>query len=151
MGAIVAYSVTDRDSFNSIQKWLNQVKDHADPNCALILLANKCDVQTSERQVSVEEGNTLAHELGLKLFEVSALNNQGIDTAMEHLAQMIAMKYEKISTPASSAADLDFPKDKERMSVGTDASAFTFKLDYTSTGRFDCCMARDKSLGHNPD
>ena len=122
MGAIVAYSVTDRDSFNNVRKWLNQVRDHADPNCDMILLANKCDVQTSDRQVSVEEGNALAGELGLKLFEVSALNNQGIDTAMEHLAQMIATKYEKISTPASSgAADLDFPKDKERMSVGTDA------------------------------
>ena len=63
---------------------------------------------------------------------------------MEGLAEMITKNFEKISTPANSS-ELDFPNNKERISVGTDAaSAFTFKLDYTSTGRFECCMSRDK-------
>ena len=49
MGAIVAYSVTDRSSFDNVEKWLAQVKENADPNCATILLANKCDVTSEER------------------------------------------------------------------------------------------------------
>ena len=98
MGAIVAYSVTDRESFSNVQKWHEQVKEHADPNCAIILLANKCDVTSSARKVSYDEGEALANQLGLKFFEVSALKNKGINEAMESLAQMITKSYEKIST-----------------------------------------------------
>ena len=88
----------------------------------------------------------MAEELGLELFEVSALHNFGVREAMEHLARMITVSYEKAKGQASDS-DLDFAN-KERMSVGTDASRLTFKLDYTSTGRFDCCMSRDKSLNN---
>ena len=60
------------------------------------------------------------------------------------LVKTIARDYEKRQ---ETVVTMGFPEpqDKERMSVGTDnVSDFTFKLDYTSSGRFDCCMARDK-------
>ena len=44
MGAVIAYSVDDVKSFDNVEKWLAQVKDHAEQNCAVILVANKCDL-----------------------------------------------------------------------------------------------------------
>ena len=86
----------------------------------------------------------MAGELGLELFEVSALHNHGIKSAMEHLAKEITTSYQKAQAQKLHL-DLDFAN-KERMSVGTEASRIPFKLDYSSAGRFECCMSRDKNL-----
>ena len=94
--------------------------------------------------MTIEEGQALAAEFGLELFEVSALHNHGIKEAMEHLAKKITTSYE-ITKAQTYDSDLDFAN-KERMSVGTETSRMPFKLDYTSTGRFECCMSRDKNL-----
>ena len=66
---------------------------------------------------------------------------------MIELVQMITRDYEKRQL-STITPGLEFPEihEKERMSVGTDVgSNFTFQLDYSGSGRFECCMARDKS------
>ena len=56
MGALVVYSVNDRSSFIAVEKWINQIKENAGPNCSIVLIANKNDLNQSEWQVSQEEG-----------------------------------------------------------------------------------------------
>ena len=43
------YDVSNRDSFLHVSKWLNDIKDLADPDCAILLLANKLDVDEVDR------------------------------------------------------------------------------------------------------
>jgi len=97
MGALVVYSVTDRDSFNAVEKWIGQVNNKANPNCSIILVANKADVADSERTVSTEEGDQLAEKHGLEFYEVSAMENTGISEAMNALARHMTIKYESLA------------------------------------------------------
>lgn len=71
MGALIAYSVTDRKSFQAVEKWIEQVHTNAGPNCSIVIVANKTDVPFNERDVTLEEGDQLAEKHGLEFYEVS--------------------------------------------------------------------------------
>jgi len=71
---IVVYDVTDRKSFDNIRKWYREIKSLADAGVMIILVGNKCDVE-SGRQVDFSEGLVLAEELNVSFFESSAKSN----------------------------------------------------------------------------
>ena len=48
MGALVVYSVTDRDSFSAVGKWISKIQENAGPTCQIVLVANKTDTPTKE-------------------------------------------------------------------------------------------------------
>ena len=54
-GIIVAYDITDRESFSAIQTWMSEVEKYASDNISRILVGNKCDLE-GQRQVTFEEG-----------------------------------------------------------------------------------------------
>ena len=73
-GFLLIYSIT---SINSFQKCINlrdkilRTKDDDTKKCPIVLVGNKCDLQT-ERQVQTSEAKRLANEWGAKFFETSA-------------------------------------------------------------------------------
>uniref|UniRef100_K3WMV2 Uncharacterized protein n=1 Tax=Globisporangium ultimum (strain ATCC 200006 / CBS 805.95 / DAOM BR144) TaxID=431595 RepID=K3WMV2_GLOUD len=86
MGILLVYDVTDDHSFQNIRNWMTQIKQNASSNVNKILIANKCDVDPSERVVSTKQGQDLADEFGIKFFETSAKNNLNIDEAFRSIA-----------------------------------------------------------------
>lgn len=46
MGALLVYDVGNRQSFRNIEKWLKDVLTLAEPDCSIVLLANKIDVDS---------------------------------------------------------------------------------------------------------
>lgn len=54
-GIILCYSVTDEKSFESINKWMNQINSLAPVEVKVVLVGNKVDLE-KERRVSYEEG-----------------------------------------------------------------------------------------------
>jgi GTPase SAR1 family protein len=61
--------LTDRNSFNSITKWIQDLKNHID-SFSMIIVGNKADL-VDQRVVKFEEAETLANSLGVKYFETS--------------------------------------------------------------------------------
>ena len=59
-GAIIVYSVTDRQSFEQVSTWIDEVRDNCCSDCAIILVANKADCTVDCRVVKREEGAGLA-------------------------------------------------------------------------------------------
>ena len=53
--AIVCYDVTSRESFVSVEKWIEDAKALREDDVLLILAGNKSDL-SDRRQVSIEEG-----------------------------------------------------------------------------------------------
>jgi Ras-related protein Rab-6A len=51
--AIVCYDVTSRDSFQSVEKWIEDARALRDDDVLLVLVGNKADMD-SGRQVSTE-------------------------------------------------------------------------------------------------
>ena len=51
IGVLLVYDISRRDTFESIGKWLQEVRDHADEKVAIILVGNKSDLE-KDRQVT---------------------------------------------------------------------------------------------------
>ena len=84
-GIILVYDVTDRQTFTSIRNWIAQIQMHADVNVSKVLIGNKCDM-VDQRAISQEEGESVAKEYGIKVFECSAKQNIGVEEAFVSLA-----------------------------------------------------------------
>eukprot|EP01059_Diplonema_ambulator_P021061 TRINITY_DN3505_c0_g1_i1.p1 TRINITY_DN3505_c0_g1~~TRINITY_DN3505_c0_g1_i1.p1 ORF type:complete len:224 (+),score=40.29 TRINITY_DN3505_c0_g1_i1:53-673(+) len=91
-GALLVYDVTRRETFDNLKSWLNDARDNANTNMTIMLIGNKCDLE-SKRQVAKEEGEKFAQENGLVFMETSAKTALGVDDAFVNTAKSI---YEKI-------------------------------------------------------
>ena len=87
-GIMICYSITDEQSFQSVNKWTKQIQNLAPKDVKVVMLGNKLDLD-HDRTVSTESGEELARSQGIEFFEVSAFNGKNIDTAFHKLAKMI--------------------------------------------------------------
>lgn len=82
---LVAYDVTNRNSFDHVIQWISQARkliDDSARNTLIVLIACKADLDPEskeQRVVSREEGEELAGRLGMSFFETSAKNRTGIN------------------------------------------------------------------------
>ena len=44
LGALLVYDITKEQSFKNIEKWISEVKEHAEPDIVLMLVGNKLDI-----------------------------------------------------------------------------------------------------------
>lgn len=102
MGIILTYACNDRDSFNSIENWIKQIKQHANENVCKILVGNKSDLP--DRTISYEEGKQLADSYDMKFFETSAKDSLNVNEAFNSIAKEIkeSVLNSENETPASS-------------------------------------------------
>lgn len=43
-GAVIVYDITKSRTFENLNKWLSELRDNAEPDIAIMLLGNKCDL-----------------------------------------------------------------------------------------------------------
>ncbi len=55
---MIAYSITSRESFLSIDGWMDEIHKYTSDSVKVMLIGNKCDLE-DERVVSTEEGAVL--------------------------------------------------------------------------------------------
>ena len=75
---ILTFDVTDKSSFASLGKWLNDVKDNVVKGTFIILCGNKIDI-TNKRVVPKEDAEKFAEENQIGYIETSATTGQGIN------------------------------------------------------------------------
>jgi len=68
---MLVYSVTDRDTFDNINKWCRQIRELGDLNTNILLVGNKCD-EKFNRVVSNQEAQEMAKKHNVTYMEVSA-------------------------------------------------------------------------------
>ncbi|XP_031481128.1 ras-related protein RABA5d-like [Nymphaea colorata] len=81
-GALVVYDISRRSTFESIERWLDELRNHTDTTVVRMLVGNKSDL-ANIRDVTVEEGKSLAESEGLFFLETSALDSTNVKTAFE--------------------------------------------------------------------
>ena len=86
--AIVCYDVTNRESFQSVEKWIEDARNLREDDVLLILSGNKCDLADA-RQVSTEEGEEYARKMDLMFFETSAKTGINIKNLFYELAKKL--------------------------------------------------------------
>ncbi len=87
-GVLALYDITSMSSFNILSCWLEYAKRRF-PNCKFMLIGTKKDLSDQGRVVSVKMGQRLANQFGIAFTEVSAKKGEGIQEAVEMLAEEI--------------------------------------------------------------
>jgi len=100
MGMLIVYDVTDAESFYHVRTWMNNIYHNAKTDVQCVLIANKCDLN-ADRVISKEQGEKMAEEFHLKLFETSAKSTVGIEEAFLYLVAQIVEKEEEQQYPLS--------------------------------------------------
>lgn len=105
-GVMIIFDVMNRESFDNINYWMEQTNKHSGQDAVKYIVGNKCDIPSSERAMTVEEGRALAQSLGCKYFEVSAKDNTGIDALFEEIATDMLAKVKTLPVPACMSATI---------------------------------------------
>ncbi|MBA0707914.1 hypothetical protein Golax_019922 [Gossypium laxum] len=127
VGALLVYDVTKRQTFDNVQRWLRELRDHADSNIVIMMAGNKSDL-THLRAVSEEDGQALAEREGLSFLETSALEATNIEKAfLTVLNEIYHIISKKALAAQEAAASTSVPSQGTTINV-TDASGSTKKV-----------------------
>ena len=83
-GALVAYDITNKNSFENLDRWISDLKTNGDDNISIILLGNKTDLE-DKRVITTVEGKNKAEFYKCFFLETSALNGSNIEKAFNEL------------------------------------------------------------------
>mmetsp|Transcript_6375 Transcript_6375/g.8279 ORF Transcript_6375/g.8279 Transcript_6375/m.8279 type:complete len:97 (+) Transcript_6375:234-524(+) len=84
-GVVLVYDITDRESFNKVQFWMNEIEKNASDNITIVLVGAKVDLE-AQRQVAIEEGEQLAKQLNVSFIETSAKDAINVQKPFEILS-----------------------------------------------------------------
>merc|ERR1712224_486904 len=90
-GIIIVYDVTDKESFNNVKHWIQEIDKYAADGVKKLLVGNKCDLQ-SKKVVSYDEAMELADSLGIGFMETSAKNSHNVEQSFQKMAAEIKEK-----------------------------------------------------------
>ena len=93
-GALIVYDITQKDSFENINKWMSEVRDKSTKDLKILIVGNKTDL-VNERQVSTEEALSKAKELESPVMEASALDGNNVKAAFYDLLKEMYKEIKK--------------------------------------------------------
>jgi len=88
-GVVLAFDVSQRDTFQSLSTWIADVGRDAPAGCVVVLCANKVDIDESLWQVRREEFTALAKQHGFPLFEASGKTGAKVNDMFIELGRVI--------------------------------------------------------------
>ncbi|CAG9334361.1 unnamed protein product [Blepharisma stoltei] len=88
VGALLVYDICKESSFQNLDKWLRELRDHADPQIVVMLIGNKTDLKHL-RAIKTEDGAKYAQQHKIAFIETSAYDASNIDSAFERILNEI--------------------------------------------------------------
>lgn len=85
-GMIVVYDITNKESFNSISKWISDINNLCNREINIIIVGNKIDCQ-NDRQVTNTNINDFINNTKYIHMEVSAKTGTGVNLIFKKLAE----------------------------------------------------------------
>ena len=100
---VLCFDVTNRDSFNHLEKWKNEFLDGANASnpseIPIYVVGNKIDCEPSKREVSEDQAREWCQLNGHKYFETSAMNAENVSDLFTTLAEDVVSKREDEEEP----------------------------------------------------
>uniref|UniRef100_A0A3P8T5E3 Ras-related protein Rab-25 n=1 Tax=Amphiprion percula TaxID=161767 RepID=A0A3P8T5E3_AMPPE len=84
VGALLVYDISKHLTYESAERWLKELYDHADPHIVVMLVGNKSDLD-SLRTVPTDEARDFADKRGLMFMETSALDSTNVEAAFNEV------------------------------------------------------------------
>lgn len=89
VGALLVYDISQHKTHESVERWLKELRDHADSSIVIMQVGNKCDLKHL-RAVPTDEAKEFASIPLLKLaannlsfIETSALDGENVENAFQ--------------------------------------------------------------------
>lgn len=83
-GAVIVYDITNKESFDNVDKWLKEIRELAGKNVNVIVCGNKSDLE-NQRTVSKQDLSQKGEMNNLITIETSALNSSNVEKAFRLL------------------------------------------------------------------
>ncbi|KAL5200149.1 hypothetical protein ABZP36_021352, partial [Zizania latifolia] len=121
VGALLVYDVTRHSTFENVERWLKELRDHTDPNIVVMLVGNKSDLRHLVA-VQTDEGKAFAERESLYFMETSALESTNVENAF---AEVLTQIYRIVSKRAVEAGEdaASGPGKGEKINIKDDVSA----------------------------
>ena len=87
-GFVIVYDISNTESFEKLDYWIEQIKANSQEYTKMILFGNKCDI-IEDRKIKKEEGEEYAKNNNINFFEVSAKEGTNVDKAFESFVKDI--------------------------------------------------------------
>jgi len=91
VGALIVFDITKAVSFRNVEKWLQELKQHAFDDIVIMLVGNKSDLKQA-REVLTDEAKKFAQKNNLLFIETSALDGENIKEAFYQTVSEIREK-----------------------------------------------------------
>jgi Ras-related protein Rab-11A len=103
VGALLVYDISKHGTFENVERWLKELRDHAEANIVVMLVGNKSDLRHL-RAVETDEAMAFSEQHNLAFIETSALDASGVDTAFQRILTEIYRLMSRRNMQAEEAA-----------------------------------------------
>lgn len=107
VGALIVYDISKGATFDNVEKWLQELRDHSssnnnnsgneDNNIVVMLVGNKSDLR-HRRAVQTEDATAFASKHNIAFIETSAYDSTGVDDAFKQILGEIYRTMKKKTT-----------------------------------------------------
>eukprot|EP00835_Amoeboradix_gromovi_P002701 NODE_158_length_16653_cov_0.456929.p7 type:complete len:218 gc:universal NODE_158_length_16653_cov_0.456929:16124-15471(-) len=84
VGALLVYDIAKHNTYENVNRWLKELRDHADNNIVIMLVGNKSDLRHL-RAVPTEEAKQYATDNNTMFIETSALDSTNVEQAFQKI------------------------------------------------------------------
>uniref|UniRef100_A0A3Q0TBC3 small monomeric GTPase n=1 Tax=Amphilophus citrinellus TaxID=61819 RepID=A0A3Q0TBC3_AMPCI len=84
VGALLVYDIAKHLTYENVDRWLKELRDHADNNIVIMLVGNKSDLRHL-RAVPTDEARAFAEKNTLSFIETSALDSTNVEEAFKSI------------------------------------------------------------------
>ncbi|XP_034941474.1 ras-related protein Rab-21 [Chelonus insularis] len=100
-GAILVYDITNNDAFQKVKNWIKELRKMLGNDVCLVIAGNKIDLE-KDRNVTVEEAEEYAKQVGAVHFHTSAKQNRNIEELFLDLTKRMIAHADEVEQKKSS-------------------------------------------------
>mmetsp|Transcript_6949 Transcript_6949/g.14046 ORF Transcript_6949/g.14046 Transcript_6949/m.14046 type:complete len:218 (-) Transcript_6949:275-928(-) len=131
VGALLVYDITKPMTYENVERWLKELRDHADANIVIMLVGNKSDLRHL-RTVKTEDASAFCEKEALSFIETSALEGANVESAFQ---QILTEIYHIVSKKA-----IDSGQDSAvKPTPGQTIELNTSKVNLDGAKKKSCC------------
>jgi len=84
VGALLVYDLAKHLTYENVERWLKELREHADSNIVIMLVGNKSDLRHL-RAVPTEEARQFSEKNNLSFIETSALDSTNVELSFQNI------------------------------------------------------------------
>jgi len=90
--AVVVYDISRKESFRNCRDWIAEVRKERGEDVLIMLVGNKSDLPSNQREVDRRDGEEMAHDLNAQFIETSAKRGDNVRELFDKVCKSLPEK-----------------------------------------------------------